>query len=154
MDKQKVADYLLKEGYLLTALELHVELSEKGSALPSLTTFFKESKNFESFISKTSPQSSVSGSQAGLDDVSSLFDLTRNSEDSHVQAEDRVAVLEFELRKARETIFNLREELTSKVNQNQDHDYIPLLHPPLFTLMGTWIKDDLICSVDEHLKLP
>ena len=122
MDKQKVADYLLKEGYLLTALELHVELSEKGSALPSLTTFFKESKNFESFISKTSPQSSVSGSQAGLDDVSSLFDLTRNSEDSHVQAEDRVAVLEFELRKARETIFNLREELTSKVNQNQDHD--------------------------------
>ena len=125
MDKQKVADYLLKEGYLLTALELHVELSEKGSPLPSLTTFFKESKNFESFISKTSPQSSVSGSQAGLDDVSSLFDLTRNSEDSHVyHTEDRVAVLEFELRKARETIFNLREELTqqTKVNQNQDHD--------------------------------
>ena len=58
MEKQKVADFLLKEGYLLTALELHVELSEKGHSLPSLTSFFKDSKNFESFISKTSPQSS------------------------------------------------------------------------------------------------
>ena len=58
MDRQKVADFLLREGHLLTALELHVELSEKGNPLPSLTTFFKDSKNFESFISKSSPQSS------------------------------------------------------------------------------------------------
>ena len=60
-------------------------------------------------------QSSICGSQI-CDDLS-LFDLTRNSEDSHWTGnhnDDKVAVLEFELRKARETIFNLREELTQQ----------------------------------------
>ena len=115
MDQQKVADFLIKEGYLLTALELHVELTEKGKSLPSLTKFFEDSKNFESFTTRSasSPQSSICGSQ--IDDLS-LFDLTRNSEDSHWtnHNDDKVAVLEFELRKARETIFNLREELTQQ----------------------------------------
>ena len=114
MDQQKVADFLVREGYLLTALELHVELSEKGKPLPSLSQFFQDSKNFEAFTTRSasSPQSSICGSQQ-FDDLS-LFDLTRNSEDSHWtnHNDDRVAVLEFELRKARETIFNLREELT------------------------------------------
>ena len=115
MDQQKVADFLLREGFLLTALELHVELNEKGKSLPSLTQFFQDSKNFEAFTTRSasSPQSSICGSQ--VDDLS-LFDLTRNSEDSHWtnHNDDRVAVLEFELRKARETIFNLREELTQQ----------------------------------------
>ena len=117
MDQQKVADFLLREGFLLTALELHVELNEKGKSLSSLTQFFQDSKNFEAFTTRSasSPQSSICGSQ--VDDLASLFDLTRNSEDSHWTAnhnDDRVAVLEFELRKARETIFNLREELTQQ----------------------------------------
>ena len=117
MDQQRVADFLIREGYLLTALELHVELSEKGRPLTTLSQFFQDTKNFEVFTTRSasSPQSSVCGSQAGLDDLS-LFDLTRNSEDSHWtnHQDDRVAVLEFELRKARETIFNLREELTQQ----------------------------------------
>ena len=121
MEHQKVADFLIKEGFLLTALELHVELNEKGKSLTSLTRFFQDSKNFEAFTRSTSsPQSSVCGSQAGLDDLS-LFDLTRNSEDSHWtnhNEESKVAVLEFELRKARETIFNLREELTQQTKSN------------------------------------
>ena len=41
MDQQKVADFLVKEGYLLTALELHAELSEKGKPLPFLSQFFQ-----------------------------------------------------------------------------------------------------------------
>ena len=117
MDQQRVADFLIREGFLLTALELHVELSEKGRPLTTLSQFFQDTKNFEAFTTRSvsSPQSSVCGSQAGLDDLS-LFDLTRNSEDSHWtnHQDDRVAVLEFELRKARETIFNLREELTQQ----------------------------------------
>ena len=48
-------------------------------------------------------------------DDSSLFDIAGLSEDSHAQVEDRVAVLEFELRKARETINGLRNELTAHV---------------------------------------
>ena len=122
MEPQRVADYLLKEGYLLTALELHAELSEKGKPLSSLTQFFQDSKNFEVFTTRSasSPQSSVSGSQfGGLDDVS-LFDLTRNSEDWHHNPDDRVAVLEFELRKARETIFTLRDELTQQTKTPRD----------------------------------
>ena len=74
MDHQKVADFLIKEGFLLTALELHVELNEKGKALSSLTQFFQDSKNFEVFTTKSasSPQSSVCGSQAGMLDPNSL----------------------------------------------------------------------------------
>lgn len=124
MDHQKVADFLLKEGYLLTALELHVELSEKGKPLTVLSQFFQDCKNFEAFTRTTSsPQSSTCG---GFDDVaSSIFDLTRNSEDSHWTNnpnDDRVAVLEFELRKARETIFNLREELTQQTKNANETD--------------------------------
>ena len=50
----------------------------------------------------------------------SLFDLTRNSEDWHHNPDDRVAVLEFELRKARETIFTLRDELTQQTKTPRD----------------------------------
>ena len=67
-------------------------------------------------------QSSICGSQI-CDDLS-LFDLTRNSEDSHWTGnhnDDKVAVLEFELRKARETIFNLREELTQQTKTRYLH---------------------------------
>lgn len=49
-----------------------------------------------------------SGSQVTLDSL----DLTRYSEDGERGTEDRVAVLEFELRKAKETISALRNNLT------------------------------------------
>ena len=118
MDYQGVADFLIKEGFLLTALEFHVELSEKGQILQSLSQFFQDTKNFESFTTKKSPSSSVCGSS--ILDENSLFDLTRNSED--FQDDSKLAVLEFELRKARETIFNLREELTQneKIQDQED----------------------------------
>lgn len=49
-----------------------------------------------------------SGSQATLDSL----DLTRFSEDGERSSDERVAVLEFELRKAKETINALRNNLT------------------------------------------
>ena len=60
--------------------------------------------------------------QATLDDLS-LFEATRYSEDSHQQPDDRVAVLEFELRKARETIHSLRDELTQQVRYQDSVPY-------------------------------
>ena len=46
----------------------------------------------------------------------SLFNMTRYSEDSHIHAEaDKVAILEFELRRATQTINSLRTELTQQV---------------------------------------
>lgn len=49
-----------------------------------------------------------SGSQATLDSL----DISRLSEDGERGVDERVAVLEFELRKARETINALRANLT------------------------------------------
>lgn len=58
----------------------------------------------------------VSCQKVTLDD-GSLFDMTRYSEDSHFhQSEaDKVAILEFELRRATQTINSLRSELTQQV---------------------------------------
>jgi hypothetical protein len=44
--------------------------------------------------------------------------MTRYSEDSHIHAEaDKVAILEFELRRATQTINSLRNELTQQVRR-------------------------------------
>ena len=74
---QGVADRLIQDGYLLTALELHTELEERGKSLKSLKEFFENSLNFEKFTRQTSIKktpspaesiSSIAGSQ-----VSSKF---------------------------------------------------------------------------------
>ena len=72
---QGIADRLIQDGYLLTALELHTELSEHGKSIKSLKEFFEDSSNFEKFLrqpnSKKSPSpapsiSSITGSQVSL----------------------------------------------------------------------------------------
>ncbi|KAH0560681.1 RAB11-binding protein RELCH homolog [Cotesia glomerata] len=103
-----IASKLLSEKLLLTALELHAELSESGKELPLLRDYFSNPNNFdcstknESFVSIAR-----SSSQATLDSL----DMTRYSEDDG-GVDERVAVLEFELRKARENISALRANLT------------------------------------------
>jgi hypothetical protein len=61
VDYQCVADRLLKDGFLLTALEFHTELLERGRTLKSLQNFFENSSNFETFTRKLdkSPAPSV-----------------------------------------------------------------------------------------------
>lgn len=54
-----------------------------------------------------------SGSQVTLDSL----DLTRYSEDGEQSIDERVAVLEFQLRKAKETINALRNNLTVATGQ-------------------------------------
>nr|XP_018901818.1 PREDICTED: lisH domain and HEAT repeat-containing protein KIAA1468 homolog [Bemisia tabaci] len=104
-----VAVKLLNDKLLLTALELHFELLENGREVPKLRDFFSNPGNFEQ-----SPRTEQifpivrSSSQATLDSL----DLTRFSEDGERGVADRVAVLEFELRKAHETINGLRNNLT------------------------------------------
>lgn len=107
-----IATKLLNDNLLLTALELHVELVEAGKELPKLRIFFSNPGNFEQHtIAKPdvcSPSIPRSLSQATLDSL----DLTRFSEDGERGVDERVAVLEFELRKAKETICALRANLT------------------------------------------
>ncbi|XP_057332305.1 RAB11-binding protein RELCH homolog [Microplitis mediator] len=103
-----IATKLLSEKLLLTALELHAELCESGKELPILRDYFSNSNNFDNSTKNESFVSIArSSSQATLDSL----DMTRYSEDDG-GVDERVAVLEFELRKARENISALRANLT------------------------------------------
>ncbi|XP_076057124.1 RAB11-binding protein RELCH homolog [Oratosquilla oratoria] len=111
-----VAHKLLQENLLLTALELHSELVESGRELPRLRDYFSNPAHFEKYAAKP-PDSSLaqlsgnlirSSSQTTLDSL----DWGRYSEDGERATDERIAVLEFELRKARETIQSLRANLT------------------------------------------
>uniref|UniRef100_A0A8C9UBM4 RAB11 binding and LisH domain, coiled-coil and HEAT repeat containing n=1 Tax=Scleropages formosus TaxID=113540 RepID=A0A8C9UBM4_SCLFO len=132
-----VAAQLLRDQYILTALELHTELLESGRELPRLRDYFSNPGNFEkqggtpplavSGIPSTggvqgapfpdAQTTSTTSSQYGgvvAGSVSTLdsLDFARYSDDGHREADDRVAVLEFELRKAKDTIQALRANLT------------------------------------------
>ncbi|XP_063983831.1 RAB11-binding protein RELCH homolog [Diachasmimorpha longicaudata] len=104
-----IATKLLNEKLLLTALELHAELCEAGREIPVLRDFFANPNNFECQSMKPEPFLPMhrSSSQVTLDSL----DISRYSEDGG-GVDERVAVLEFELRKARENISALRANLT------------------------------------------
>ncbi|XP_071451362.1 RAB11-binding protein RELCH homolog [Hetaerina americana] len=110
LNYEEIAAKLLNENFLLTALELHTELIERGRGIKTLKEFFSNPGNFErqASIPDSSPTIPRSSSQATLDSL----DLTRYSEDGERGVDERVAVLEFELRKAKETINALRANLT------------------------------------------
>ncbi|XP_066971984.1 RAB11-binding protein RELCH homolog isoform X1 [Macrobrachium rosenbergii] len=115
----EIAAKLLHEKLLLTALELHTELTEAGCELPRLRDYFSNPANFEQYASKSFSELHSGGlhgnsllprssSQTTLDSL----DWGHLSEDGERAVDERVAVLEFELRKARETIQGLRANLT------------------------------------------
>ncbi|KAF7407686.1 hypothetical protein HZH66_002223 [Vespula vulgaris] len=106
---EEIATKLLNEKFLLTALELHAELCEAGRELPILKEYFSNPCNFENQNIKPEPYTPMprSSSQATLDSL----DMTRYSEDG-TGIDERVAILEFELRNARESISALRANLT------------------------------------------
>lgn len=49
MEFEDIATVLIEQGLLLTALELHVELEERGKGLKSLNKFFSDASNFDKF---------------------------------------------------------------------------------------------------------
>uniref|UniRef100_A0A6I8PGD2 RAB11-binding protein RELCH n=1 Tax=Ornithorhynchus anatinus TaxID=9258 RepID=A0A6I8PGD2_ORNAN len=122
-----IAAQLLRDQYVLTALELHTELLESGRELPRLRDYFSNPGNFErqsaagpqappvlpalpAHLTLAFPPSSThrTGSISTLDSL----DFARYSDDGNRETDERVAVLEFELRKAKETIQALRANLT------------------------------------------
>ncbi|KAL3181052.1 hypothetical protein MRX96_037111 [Rhipicephalus microplus] len=107
----KIAAKLLKDNFILTALELHAELLESGRELPRLRDYFSNPGNFEKHSHYAFDASPVLPRTSSVQTFDSL-DFTRYSDDGEKQLDERVAVLEFELRKARETIKNLRANLT------------------------------------------
>ncbi|EEC17230.1 conserved hypothetical protein [Ixodes scapularis] len=108
----RIASKLLKDNFILTALELHAELLESGRELPRLRDYFSNPGNFEKHShSSAFDVSPVLPRTSSVQTFDSL-DFARYSDDGEKQLDERVAVLEFELRKARETIKNLRANLT------------------------------------------
>lgn len=125
---------LLEDKLYLTALEFYTESLECGKDVKELKDFFANPGNFEQQIhdfssrlcmylcSKKNTNHSLnnkffvarSGSQITLDSL----DLTRYSEDGERGIDEKIAVLEFELRKAKETINALRNNLTVATGNN------------------------------------
>ena len=128
----RIASKLLRSGLLLTALELHAELIERDKELPRLREFFDNPHNFEkqtitgerqlqqnneliASVPRNVPQKSPS------EQTFDSFDFTHYSDDDierHV--DERIAVLEFELRKAHQTINSLRASLTMSTTYGLD----------------------------------
>ncbi|CAC5412344.1 RAB11-binding protein RELCH,RAB11-binding protein RELCH homolog [Mytilus coruscus] len=101
MTLDSLASRLLKENLLLTALELHTELTELGREVPRLRDYFSNPGNFERTKEDlTSPTLQRASSIQTFDSL----DFARYSDD----------VLEFELRKAQDTIKSLRASLTKE----------------------------------------
>ncbi|XP_030624281.1 RAB11-binding protein RELCH homolog isoform X1 [Chanos chanos] len=113
-----IAAQLLRDQYILTALELHTELLEAGRELPRLRDYFSNPGNFER-QSGTPPACKEQGlgpggplNRAGSISTLDSLDFARYSDDGNRESDERVAVLEFELRKAKDTIQALRANLT------------------------------------------
>ena len=139
----KIAHKLIKEGFLLTALEFHAELIESGTELPRLRDFFSNPGNFEkqSEEDSTPALSPFDASNYVLPRTSSeqtfdSLDFTRNSDDGERQMDERIAVLEFELRKARETIKSLRASLTVSSAQQSEPTQSVVTNTPNVSVMS------------------
>ncbi|XP_063779056.1 RAB11-binding protein RELCH isoform X2 [Pseudophryne corroboree] len=116
-----VAAQLLRDQLLLTALELHTEMLETGRELPRLRDYFSNPGNFERPAAGAPPAIGISNPSTGgggqlnrAGSISTLdsLDFARYSDDGNREIDEKVAVLEFELRKAKETIQALRVNLT------------------------------------------
>ena len=105
---ESIAEKLIEGNLYLTALELHAELQEIGIELPKLRQFFSNPANVEKREKVEQASLVRSPSQQTFDSI----DFDRVSEVNNNE-QDRVAVLEYELRKAKETIKRLRENVTA-----------------------------------------
>ncbi|XP_010733761.1 RAB11-binding protein RELCH homolog isoform X6 [Larimichthys crocea] len=112
-----IAAQLLRDQYILTALEFYTELLEAGRELPRLRDYFSNPGNFERQSGTPPAKDQVFGPGGPLNRAGSIstldsLDFARYSDDGNRESDERVAVLEFELRKAKETIQALRANLT------------------------------------------
>ncbi|OWA51466.1 LisH domain and HEAT repeat-containing protein KIAA1468 [Hypsibius exemplaris] len=122
----QIATFLLRKGLHLTALEFHTELYERGIQLPKLRDFFSNPGNFESVRDITPGENEFLGDRslrrASSSQTLDSIDFARDpsEDDPNARVDERVAVLEFELRKAKDVIQSLREHLTSLTGSSED----------------------------------
>jgi uncharacterized protein YgiM (DUF1202 family) len=137
--KEEIAQRLLEAKYLLTALEFHQELLEEGEDLPILNKFFSNPANLEkeslgiltpsSFSSSLRPDDVVvpspnTSSGANVtNDLNSVV-LSIQELEAFKEKEEKLALLEYELRMSREDVNTLKKELGGlkklRANSNQN----------------------------------
>lgn len=115
-DFEGIARFLIEEKLFLSALELYTELLLRGNELTNLTEYFNNSGNFEDEPTLDGNTLTRSSSDQTLESL----DMTRGSEDGEHCLIEKVAVLEFELRKARDAIRSLRNNLTVVTEKKTD----------------------------------
>ncbi|CAH8663013.1 unnamed protein product [Dicrocoelium dendriticum] len=106
-----VAQYLIEEKFYLTALEFHFEQLDRGTCLPQLNGFFSNASFFENMCGlkcEGPPTVARCSSVSTLDSM----DIGRISDDGN-SVEEKLKVLEYELRKKNSEIQSLRSELTN-----------------------------------------
>ncbi|KAM3187988.1 hypothetical protein ACTXT7_001223 [Hymenolepis weldensis] len=104
------SDYLINGKFLLTALEFHYELLERGISCSILEDFFSNPENFYKLELTQSDVLSIN-SHVSISTLDSA-DLRTGSEDQN-SLEEQLKVYEFELRKKNEEIKSLKDRLTS-----------------------------------------
>ncbi|CAL8103042.1 unnamed protein product [Calicophoron daubneyi] len=111
-EENMVADYLLEQKLYLSALEYYFENLERGRKIPVLHNFFADASFFEK-LNPVHDDLCCGGVDSHYQSVSTLdsFDIGRISDDGNT-LEERVKVLEYEVRKKNDEIQNLRGELT------------------------------------------
>eukprot|EP00794_Sanderia_malayensis_P019013 gene19013-20925_t len=114
-----IAKKLLQWKLLLSALEIHAELCERGRELPVLRDFFSNPGNFE--LHTRFEPAIIGGIRRSASNLTldSIDDFSRYSDDAGRETDEKVAVLEFELRRAKETIKELRENITEYAKENE-----------------------------------
>ncbi|ESO04089.1 hypothetical protein HELRODRAFT_173166 [Helobdella robusta] len=148
---EEIANRLLKNNFILTALELHMELLEAGRELSILRDYFSNPANFEQSKIETSHsyQSSKLTRTSSIQTFDSL-DFARYSDDGDKFDSDKVAVLEFELRKAHEKINLLRSSITKSVDNS---DPISKINPKNVNIieLESFEKRTLNFLINEYL---
>uniref|UniRef100_A0A8C8GDK6 LisH domain-containing protein n=1 Tax=Oncorhynchus tshawytscha TaxID=74940 RepID=A0A8C8GDK6_ONCTS len=157
-----IAAQLIRDHYILTALEFHTELLESGRELPRLRDYFSNPGNFERQTG-TPPACKEQGLgpggplRGGVDRAGSIstldsLDFARYSDDGNRESDERVAVLEFELRKAKETIQALRTNLTQAAESDtQERNKNYSSHPETQEPIRPLEKRALNFLVNEYL---
>lgn len=129
----RIANKLLRSGLLLTALELHAELIERGKELPRLREFFDNPHNFEKHLENSTHNKpdiylfAKNQPKSPSEQTFDSLDFTHYSDDDiEHHGDERIAVLEFELRKARQTIDSLRASLTMSTTGQSYQDSVDI----------------------------
>jgi len=121
-----VANILLKEGFLLAALELYQEAVEDGIQLDSLKKKFEQIEGIQTDPSET-PSTTKKTKSKAINEAPEQEQIQKKEFAILKERADKLDNVEYELRVAKETISDLKSQLTTLTDQlNAVNNYVPL----------------------------